>query len=167
MRLQDYGKWYRYNWEKEIFPKISKNFRKKGELTKEEFLRILLFKAERGKTKFKENLLSKAKEVSCGLKKIGELKEEKEIKQEIKKLCKIKGIGVPIASALLAACYPAKFTIIDRRVCEEVFHKRPSTISVKTYLCYNRECCKRAERANLTLRELDRCYWGRNYYSKL
>jgi len=55
MRLKDYQKWYRYNWESEVFPKISQSFKENKKLTKEQFMRIIVFKAERSKIKFKNH----------------------------------------------------------------------------------------------------------------
>jgi len=105
--------------------------------------------------------------VSKIIRNIGESRDETEKENQIRELCKIRGIDLPIASAILAACYPEEFMIIDRRVWNEVYHRKYLTRSPKIYLSYNLHCLKMAKKKKLRLRDLDKAYWGKNYYSEL
>ena len=167
MRAEGYQTWYRYDWEKHIFPKISRDFGSRHRLTKEELLRIILFKAERSKSNFKRDLSNKAKEVSRMLRAVRDAKGDTEIKPKIDALCKIDGIGLGLASAILAACYPRKFTIMDRRVWKGIFGDKALTTSAEGYLRYNRRCLQKAKGLRLSLRDFDRMCWGRSYHSDL
>lgn len=67
----------------------------------------------------------------------------------VEKLTSLKGVGVPVASAILAAIYPEKYTVIDFRTLESLGHE---LVSVKFYVRYLQFCKSMA--ATLLEREL-------------
>ncbi len=68
------------------------------------------------------------------------------------------GVEIPVASAVLAAVAPERYTIIDFRALEALGEKR-TWHTVDSYLAYL-ECCRRLARENgISLRELDRALW--------
>jgi thermostable 8-oxoguanine DNA glycosylase len=78
-------------------------------------------------------------------------------------LSKIHGIGLAAATAILTVCYPKNFTILDRRVLEQLGLSPSDTAKwtaeryINTYLPRVREC---AERWGCSLRDADRALWG-------
>ena len=81
-------------------------------------------------------------------------------------LDKVTGIGVPIASAILTVCYPNRFTILDYRAWEALFHFKmvmsqtmPNDIA-GYFSIYLPVCRAMAIKQNMTLRELDKAMWG-------
>ncbi|MEU7754296.1 hypothetical protein [Micromonospora sp. NPDC049171] len=73
-------------------------------------------------------------------------------------LCLLDGVGVPIASALLTACEPSVFTVIDYRAIDTLrahgeLSQRPS------YTSYLQVCSELAKRLDTDLRTLDRALW--------
>ena len=145
-----------YELEKQLFGEISGNFRKNKTLSDEEFFKIIIWKSNRVKGKVLE-----------GIK-----KSNKSVKEKIKILTKIKGIGLPIASAILTVCYPNKFTVLDYRVWgilfkdKKVKNKRPPS-SVPGYLDYVNICKNYAKKLKLSLRDFDRAMWGRSFCEDL
>jgi thermostable 8-oxoguanine DNA glycosylase len=93
-------------------------------------------------------------------------------KEQIEILDKIKGIGLPIASAILTVCYPEKFTILDYRVWnillkdKKVGNKNPPN-TIFGYLNYVNICKKYSRKLKLSLRDFDRAMWGRSFYESL
>jgi hypothetical protein len=70
----------------------------------------------------------------------------------------LRGVDVPVASAILAAIDPARFTIIDRRALESLGIERPSP-TVDFYLEYLAHCRQLASANGVSLRELDQALW--------
>lgn len=70
----------------------------------------------------------------------------------------LRGVDVPVASAILAAIDPDRFTIIDYRALESLSVKRPSP-SVEFYLEYLAHCRRLASEHVASLRDLDRALW--------
>ena len=70
----------------------------------------------------------------------------------------LRGVDVPVASAVMAAIAPDRFTIIDYRALEALGVKRPSP-SLGVYLEYLGHCRELASQHGVSLRELDRALW--------
>jgi hypothetical protein len=68
------------------------------------------------------------------------------------------GVEIPVASAVLTAVAPERYTIIDYRALKALGEKR-TWHSVDSYLAYLL-CCRKLVRENgVSLRELDRALW--------
>lgn len=70
----------------------------------------------------------------------------------------LNGVGVPVASAILTALDPGRFTIIDFRALETLGVTKPN-ITINFYLLYLNECRKIAKENGVSLRTLDRALW--------
>jgi hypothetical protein len=73
-------------------------------------------------------------------------------------LCGLSGVAVPVASAILTAIDPTKYTIIDFRALEALGTVTTER-SVGFYLKYLCVCRNLAERHGIGLRDLDRALW--------
>ena len=75
-------------------------------------------------------------------------------------LCGLHGVAVPVASAILTATYPEKFTIIDFRALETLgVRRRDQRFDLENYLAYLSFCRSTASRYRVALRDLDRALW--------
>jgi len=158
-----------YKLEKQLFGEISKNFRKNKTLSEEEFFKIIIWKSNRVKGKVLVGIRKSRKSVKQIMREVYNVKTQEE---KIKILINIKGIGLPIASAILTVCYPEKFTVLDYRVWDILFRDKrvksksvPNTIS--RYLDYVRVCKNYAKELKLSLRDFDKAMWGRSFYEDL
>jgi hypothetical protein len=70
----------------------------------------------------------------------------------------LQGVHVPVASAILTAIDPERYTVIDFRALEALGSNSKDR-SVNFYLEYLDACRKLAKRRNVTLRDLDRALW--------
>jgi len=154
------------NLENYLFGDVSNDFNKNHYLTNEEFFTIIIWKSNRSKTR----VLNGIKKSEKTIKEITEeVYKEKELKNKVEILKKIDGIGIPIASAILAVCYPNDFTITDYRatnsleILGEKITKNPA-LSSSSYLDYVNICKKLKDRYNCSLREFDRILWGIDWY---
>jgi hypothetical protein len=68
------------------------------------------------------------------------------------------GVHVPVASAILTAVDPERYTVIDLRALESLGSKSTDR-SVNFYLDYLETCRRLAREHRITLRDLDRALW--------
>lgn len=73
-------------------------------------------------------------------------------------LCGLRGVLVPVASAILTATFPDRFTVIDFRALETL-GVALETPTVDHYLQYLAYCRGMADELTLSLRDLDRALW--------
>ena len=79
------------------------------------------------------------------------------------------GVGISFASAILTVCFPKEFTIAEYRASASLKNlgyevKGDPTTKVSVYFDYLDKCKKLAEQEKLSLRNLDRCLWGYDFY---
>jgi hypothetical protein len=84
----------------------------------------------------------------------------------VKALLELHGVDLPVASAILAAIYPERYTVLDYRTLEALGHARHDVRFYEEYLAY----CKRLAESNIVspqsdlpaptpLRAIDRALW--------
>ena len=98
-------------WYDEEYNRIRELINNKNTLSHYHVLRIMNFKTNVKLWEPEENIPVKTNEAF-------KLAEENNIKDAIGKLMNIKGVGVAIASAILALRFPDKYAIIDKTVVE-------------------------------------------------
>lgn len=75
-------------------------------------------------------------------------------------LLEIRGVGIPVASAVLTCLDPNRFTVIDVRALDSLGRKPPAANQYrKLYLQYLAFCRREAARLGIRLRVLDRALW--------
>ena len=70
----------------------------------------------------------------------------------------LQGVHVPVASAILTAIDPERYTVIDFRALEALGCDSKDR-SVNFYLAYLKACRQLASKHGVTLRNLDRALW--------
>lgn len=84
----------------------------------------------------------------------------------VKALLELNGVDLPVASAILAAIFPERYTVLDFRALEALGHARHDVRFYEEYLAF----CKRLAESNIVkpqdelpaptpLRTLDRALW--------
>lgn len=74
-------------------------------------------------------------------------------------LCTLRGVGVPVASTILALVFPERYTVIDFRGWRQVFGEARRTFSVSDYKRYLREIQKLAQALGWNVQEVDLAIW--------
>ncbi|MBX2950997.1 MAG: hypothetical protein KF870_00725 [Leadbetterella sp.] len=169
----DYIKYY--DLENYILTDVRNNFRRDGYLTAFDFFCIIIWKANRAKTKIAERLLKdkNGHDIEQIVKDLtGKIFSATDDKAKLKVLFVDYGFLLPMSSAILSILYPDNFTVYDSRVCETLKDfKGLANISnfeklwtgYKDYL----ESVKKYEPQNLSLRDKDRLLWGKSFYEQL
>jgi hypothetical protein len=89
----------------------------------------------------------------------------KEPRSAIAVLVGLSGVDVPVASAILTAMYPKKYTILDFRALEALGN-RTKDRSLRFYLSYLRYCIELARKWGMPLRDLDHALWDWSKHRK-
>lgn len=118
----------------------------------DDFYNICMWKSVRQKQSYLKNMESVEK-ISK------EAFLEKDERKKIEKLCVLRGVGIPTASAIFTIVYPEKYGVIDIR-CIEILIKKgfdiKKNISINTWLKFLAIIRKMANDNNLTPREIDK-----------
>jgi thermostable 8-oxoguanine DNA glycosylase len=134
---------------------------RKGELTKENLK--VIFHWKHASSRFYERRLKGAFDsndadfVGAILKRVREIVDAGEdAGNAVAEFLKLKGVGVPTASAFLANIYPKKFTVIDELALRAL---GVNDKAIAFYLYYNDECSRLAKEKDVSNRTLDRALW--------
>ena len=159
-----------YDLEGYLFNRVSKRFAQQGTLSDYDFYAIVIWKSNRAKTKIKRGLSEAGATVSSLMR---ELYAAEKPQDKVENLLALWGIGLAMASAILAVCYPEKFTVLDYRAWETLRDNSVVDLperypqSSAGYLEYCSACRQLAERVGLSLRNLDRALWAKNWEDDL
>ncbi len=133
-------------------------------LTLEEFDEILQWKL-RGQYKRQEktrqiNSEDVIQTVTRAALSISHPDEDYETELRLRILCSLRGVGVPVASAVLALVFPEKYAVIDFRGWRQIFGEEKRTFSVSDYKIYLRKIKSLADELGWLPQEVDLAIWA-------
>ena len=169
---EDYRQYY--NLETYLFDVVRLRFLERGCLSAFDFFSIIVWKANRAKSKIAARLLRRGyqdlEEAVSAL--TGGLAAQPSPKDRLSHLLVKWGFYLPMASAILTVLYPDEFTVYDVRVCDALgdFHDLAEiTRFERLWPRYEQfiEAVVAKAPAGLTLRDKDRYLWGRAFWDQL
>lgn len=140
-----------YNIEDYIFKIIGPRIRKRGFIEFDDFYQICMWKSARQKQNYLKNK-NIVKDISRNA------FNEKDESLKIKHLLKLKGVGIPTASAILTICFPDKYAVIDVRCIQmlnKIGIKIRKSITINRWFEYLKIIRELAHENNLTPRQID------------
>lgn len=159
-----------YDLEGYLFEEVRRRFEAEQTLRPYDFFAIVIWKSNRAKTRIKRGLADAGKTVEALMQ---EVSQSDQLQAKVEVLLQIRGIGLPMASAILTVCYPETFTVLDYRAWETLQQASVDGLpesypqSPEAYLAYCRACQTLADRMGLSLRELDRALWAKSWEDDL
>lgn len=133
-------------------------------LTSKEFEEILQWKLHgqygRQEQRRKANTEDVIRTVTSAALSIVHPDEDYEIELQVGILCCIRGVGVPVASAILALVFPEKYAVIDFRGWRQVFSEERTTFSISDYKRYLCEIKRLAAELEWPVQEVDLAIWN-------
>jgi hypothetical protein len=168
-----------YDLESYLFDAVHSHFEKYGELSAFDFFCIIIWKANRAKSRIAKRLLERGyKDLDTAVRELTRgLAPQSPAKERLQYLVRKWGFYLPIASAILAVLYPDEFTIYDTRVCDTLkeicgkeFHYLGNlTNPDRLWKGYEdfRQQVKESAPGYPTLRDKDRYLWGKSFYDQL
>lgn len=168
--MDDYLKYF--DRERYLFEDVHQRFHAEHSLGAFDFFTIIIWKANRAKSKIALKLLAKDPEGRRDLDAICRtltacLYNAPNHKERLRLLMKDWSFALPMASAILSVCYPEEFTVYDYRVRErlEGFPKLNNLADFeKVWEGFNEYKAKVSESApaELNLRDKDRYLYGKS-----
>ena len=172
----DYLKYY--DLERYLFDDVHEHFRKDCSIGAFDFFSIVIWKANRAKSKIAHNLMGKhalpgESDLESIVRRLTKsLYVASDHRERLRLLLKDWGFRLPMASAILTVLWPEDFTVYDTRVCEQIkrFHGMADWTDFdrlwKGYNEYKNEVIGAAPNA-LSLRDKDRYLWARSAAEQL
>ena len=169
----DYSKFY--NLENYLFRDVTKKFHDNGYIEALDFFCIIIWKANRAKSKIAKKLIeiSKIDNLDNICKKLSSQINNSKLKEDkLRILLDNWKFRLPMASAILTVLYPDDFTVYDYRVCK-ILGKYQSLVNkikienmIKDYFRYIEDVNQEVKEKSL-LRDKDRYLWGKSFYEDL
>jgi hypothetical protein len=159
-----------YDLERYLFQQVSQRFEEEQTLTSYDFFAIIVWKSNRAKTKVRRGLSAAHTSVQTLMQQVAEAPRPVD---KVSLLAEIDGIGIRMASAILAVCYPSEFTVLDYRawetLCNWELEGLPRTVprTPASYVQYCEACARFAAREGISVRDLDRALWARSWENDL
>lgn len=166
----DYVKYY--SLEQYLFEVVHPRFRSDGCLSAFDFFSIIVWKANRAKSKVAGALVKNDARRRSNLDQIcrdltRSLHEAPSPRHRLELLMMNWGFRLPMASAVLTVLWPDEFGVYDFRVCDELsaYHRLVNLVSFESiwisYVAYLNDV-RAATPENHSLRDQDRYLWGRS-----
>jgi hypothetical protein len=163
-----------YDLESYLFDVVHPRFAAAGTLSAFDFFCIVVWKANRAKSKVAKNLRANrpgsldeiVAELTSGVAK------QATARDQLRYLFETWGLRLPMASAILTVLYPDEFTVYDVRVCDQLgaFHKLVNYMRFDSlwtaYEAFRARVIEVAP-AGLSLRDKDRYLWGKSFAEQL
>ena len=167
----DFSKYY--NLHDYIFTEVHKKFHENGFIGAFDFFCIIIWKANRAKSKIAVKLKQEYPNKSLDeITKIltHQIYDADGPKEKLRILLGYWNFGLPMASAILTVFYPESFTIYDVRVCSvlkkfENLKNKPESI-LDDYFEYVK-AVKSEVPNKIDLRDKDKFLWGKSFYKDL
>ena len=125
----------------------------RGHYTRDEFLRVCAWKSARSRPLLQSN---DAPAVEAATRAAFATPDEA---ARMGALTGLRGVGVPVASALLHFAFPDRYPILDVRALESLGRKGRSVYPVSFWLAYLHSCRDLAAEHGVSLRTLDKALW--------
>jgi hypothetical protein len=134
-------------------------------LTQDEFERILQWKLGQQIGRQRRRRESNTEEIIqkvTGLALTISHPEDKEYELELRVgvLCCLRGVEVPVASAVLALLFPKEYAVIDFRVWRQLFGEERSVFTTGNYKQYMQELRPLADELGWSVQEVDHAIWA-------
>lgn len=166
-----------YNLENYLFQTIHQNFKETGHLSAFDFFCIVIWKANRAKSRIATKLVFKSdppfETLEQAVKALtNEINQTVSRRDRLRVLISAWKFRLPMASAVLAVLYPNEFTVYDVRVCGQLngFHdlqQRTNFDSIWDGYEEYQQAVVRSVSNQDSLRDKDRELWARSFRVQL
>jgi hypothetical protein len=163
-----------YHLEAYLFGEVTQRFQQDGTLNAFDFFCIVIWKANRAKSKVATRMRTKgyadlATAVDALLRGVSGAPDNR---SRLRVLVEEWGFRLSMASALLSVLYPEDFTVYDVRVCDMLGDFKDAQYRTQFGALWGRysgyvEAVRAAVPDHSTLREKDRFLWGKSFAEQL
>lgn len=171
MTTLDYKKYY--NLESYLRQTVHDTFHKNGFIEASDFFCIIIWKANRSKSKIANILCKVEPNLKLCCRQLTQLLfQSTSHKDRLKLLINNYGFRLPMSSAILSIFYPNDFSVYDVRVCETLpqFSNLVNTSNFENlWVGYTNyiQAVKTCNPVELSLVDKDHLMWGKSFYHQL
>jgi hypothetical protein len=170
--LTDYARYY--DLEGYLFQDVSPRYRNEKQLSAFDFFCIVIWKANRAKSKVAKRLLAHGhSDLDAAVAALtAAITSARDNKERLRAVVEEWGFRLPMASAILTVLFPDDFTVYDVRVCEilgdfkDAQYKTPYEALWARYSAYVAQVQQSVPEI-AGLRDKDRYLWGRSFAFQL
>lgn len=165
-----------YHLEEYLFKTVGPTFQIKGELSAFEFFCIVIWKANRAKSKIALKLLAfdkkNRRDLDSIIRNLSRSLHSVPEKEKLRILVEDWGFKLPMATAILTVLWPDDFTIYDFRVCStlgkhhNLLNRTKFENLWKGYEEFKSDV-EASTPATLSLRDKDKFLWGESFKNQL
>jgi len=148
---------------------VHKKFERGEHIGEFDFYCIIYWKRNPSKAKIRKSLTELGAKPQDLLDEVRKAEEQEPLAQ-VKALTKFKHIGVAIASAILAVCYPQRYTVVDSYILTmlaEEGYLSDDSMTIERYLEYNELCKRLSDAWGKSLRDVDRVLWTKEWKKRV
>lgn len=164
-----------YNQEEYLFSSVKESFKENKKLSAFDFFCIIIWKANRAKSKVAHNLVERndCQDLNTIVEMLTtEIANAESAEMRMRVMIVNWKFRLPMASAVLTVLYPDEFTVYDRRVCDELenFHNvQNRTKFERLWQGYQEylNAVRDKEPAIDRLRDKDRTLWAKSFEKQL
>ena len=163
-----------YHQEQYLFEVVGPRFHKARVLSAFDFFCIVIWKANRVKSRIAKRLLKiQPKSIEDAVQELtSQIADASCAESRLAVLIEGWGFRIPMASAILTVLYPQEFTIYDVRVCDSLkdfTYLANTTEPSRRWAQYGAYCqaVDDAVKNQLSLRDKDRWLWGKSFFNQL
>ncbi len=165
-----------YDMESYLFKVVSDRYARDKTLTAFDFFCIVIWKANRAKSRVAERLLAHGNGQpnleSAVRSLLTAISEAKDKRARLSVLIESWGFRLPMASAILTVLYPEDFTVYDTRVCDVLSDFKDAQDKANFITLWERyaayvSAVKEAVPECSSLRDKDRFLWGKSFATQL
>lgn len=164
-----------YDLETYLFETVTARFQANGELSAFDFFCVVIWKANRAKSKIAKRLVSSGKyaDLEAAVRALTmQISAAQPAREKLRILIESWGFLLPMASAILTVLYPDEFTVYDERVCDQLRDftwVKNKTIYEDIWDGYSKYAAavRQATPQSLSLRDKDRWLWGKSFVENL
>jgi len=168
--MEDFRQYYYL--ESYLFDIVRPRFLKQGYLDAFDFFCIVIWKAERAKSRIARRLTNVNEDIDTAVKVVTWGVSQQATSKERMRVLWNGGLDLPMASAILTVLYPDDFTVYDQRVCGQLgkhHHLKDSRDFETLWDGYQKFKCdvQKLAPTELSLRDKDRYLWGKSFREQL
>ena len=163
-----------YDLEGYLFDTVSPRFREQGYLKAFDFFCIIIWKANRAKSKVARHLKKRSgTSLESAVKALtSDLAAASTDREKFEVVLGKWGLRLPMGTAILSVLYTDRFTVYDARVCDELDGFRSLAGRVKLESLWRgyeefQTAVRDAAPTDLSLRDKDRWLWARSFAEQL
>jgi len=170
-RVSNYLRYY--DLERYLFEDVRSAFHRDGDLSAFDFFSIVIWKANRAKSKIAKRLMTRGDDLDSVVRELAsELHNAPTGRDRLRILMQEYGFLLPMATAILTVLWPDEFTVYDIRVCDSLdrFHELGNlTRFDRIWAGYSIfvDGVRDAAPPDLSLRDKDRYLWAKSAMGQL